>query len=226
LNIKSNHDKSNLLSRFQKHFPTNPFVKLRSSHVLTMLLLVAALSGCGSSAQSTLDKSQAENPNYRPTVSKLKAIDRMGSITYATSFMWWDSTGKVRQLRDYYGKVVVMHFWGTWCVPCMEELPNIAKSEQAYRDSDVVFLGVTLKESTAGVLDSVQKFVIEHKMTYQQIIGTNELSSAYGGIDLLPATVIISREGKVLSVLTGRQEPDALDLEIQKALTYRRSLKE
>ena len=190
-----------------------------------MLLFVVALSGCGGSAQTTLDKNQNENPNYRPSVSKLKAIDRMGSVTYATSFMWWDSTGKVRQLREYYGKVVVMHFWGTWCVPCMEELPNIAKFEQVYRDSDVVFLGVTLKESGSAVLDSVQKFVIEHKMTYQQIIGTYELSSAYGGIDLLPATVIISREGKVLSVLTGRQDPDALDLEIRKAMTYRRLLK-
>jgi len=69
------------------------------------------------------------------------------------------SDGKARKLSDFRGKVVVLHFWGTWCGPCVESIPVWKQIEGKYRDKGVVFIGI----HTAGAkLKSVQEFMSKH----------------------------------------------------------------
>src|SRR6266704_1430372 len=57
-----------------------------------------------------------------------------------------DLDGKRVHLRDYRGKIVVLNFWATWCVPCQEEMPMLVEAEKAWSPKGVIFLGASLDE--------------------------------------------------------------------------------
>jgi thiol-disulfide isomerase/thioredoxin len=58
-----------------------------------------------------------------------------------------DLSGKKVQLRDYRGKIVVLNFWATWCVPCREEMPMIVEAEKTWVAKGVSFVAISLDDS-------------------------------------------------------------------------------
>jgi peroxiredoxin len=199
----------------------------RSFFIRALLSSALIFGGCSLFKSATDDRSADEIKHdneqvYHGNVSMLKSINRLSSAHYATTFWWWDSLGKQMGLSDYYGSVIVLHFWNTDCKVCLDDQTDVAQLTQSLKDSGVVALGVVLKESGSSktLVDSVYQNVRSRGITYQQIIGNNELSYAYEGIEMLPTTVIISREGRVLATLAGRQNRSALDREIRKAMYY------
>jgi hypothetical protein len=201
---------------------------LRGSFFLRALLSGALIFGGCSLFKSAADDRSADEIRhdaeqvYHGNVSMLKGINRLSSAHYATTFWWWDSLGKQQSLSDFYGSVIVLHFWNTDCKVCLDDQTDVAQITRALADSGVMALGVVLKEAgpPKTLVDSVYQNVRGRGITYQQIIGNNELSYAYEGIDLLPTTVIVSREGRVLATLAGRQNKSALEREIRKAMYY------
>ena len=149
-------------------------------------------------------------------------MDRIASTIYATNFQWWDSTGTVRELHDYYGKAVVISFWGTWADQAVSDVQALATLQKQYRDSNVVFIGVTLQEpgSTNEILARVRQYCSDHGMAYQQVLGNSELAASYDGIYQMPSTVLLSRQDKVLKTLVGAQGLAQLEVEIRKAIAY------
>ena len=63
-----------------------------------------------------------------------------------------DGSGRVA-LADHRGKVVVMNFWASWCIPCKEENPALVDIYERYRGSDVVLIGIVYQDSTAAARD-------------------------------------------------------------------------
>jgi len=179
---------------------------------------VFANAGCWFLAEDT--NQQAPPKNYSHSVSTVKFFDRVSSNNYATNFAWWDSTGNVHELRENYGKVIVLNFWSTWCKPCVAERNTLNQVRTEFGDS-ITVIGITLNESLAGAnaVLPVQAFVDSVGITYQQIIGTSELSYSYGGIEILPTTTVISPGLKLIATMQGEQTVESLEKAIRRAYT-------
>jgi thiol-disulfide isomerase/thioredoxin len=118
----------------------------------------------------------------------------------APDFSLKDADGKVVKLSDYKGKVVLLNFWATWCGPCKIEIPWFIEFEQNHRDKGFAVLGVAMDEEGWAV---VKPYVTDHKVNYRMVIGDDMTAQMYGGVDSLPTSFLIDREGRTAAVHVG-----------------------
>ena len=103
--------------------------------------------------------------------------------------------GKKISLKDFRGKVVLLNFWASWCVPCREEMPAMEKLYKEYRDKNFVVLAVAVKDRKQDAID----FVNELKITYPIALDPEaQVGSLYGAWGL-PATYLIGPKGEGLA---------------------------
>ena len=126
-----------------------------------------------------------------------------------------DLSGKTVKLSDFKGKVVILDFWATWCPPCRKEIPGFIDLQKKYADKGLVVVGVSLDEQGAAI---VQPFVKQLGMTYPVVLGDGQVVAAYGGIEAIPTTFIIDRQGKVVTVHQGYVDPAAFEADIKPLL--------
>jgi peroxiredoxin len=118
----------------------------------------------------------------------------------APEFALKDASGETAKLSDYRGKVVLLNFWATWCGPCEIEIPWFIEFQRQYKDRDFAVLGVSLDEDG---WKSVLPFVAREKVNYRVMVTNEQVDQMYGGVDSLPTTFIIDREGRVASSHVG-----------------------
>ena len=113
-----------------------------------------------------------------------------------------DLQNRSQSLNPWRGKVLVVNFWATWCVPCREEIPIFVKLQDKYREQGLQFIGIAIDQR-----ENVEAFVREFKMNYPVLLGgvdTVEVSRQAGNrIGALPYTVIINRDGKIVETALG-----------------------
>ncbi len=107
--------------------------------------------------------------------------------------------GTPLKLSSLRGKAVVINFWATWCGPCKIEMPWLTEFHQQYGPQGVEVIGIAMDEDTAKVAD----FVKEVGATHTILLGTEAVGDAYGGVQFLPATFYIDRNGKVVDRVFG-----------------------
>ena len=118
----------------------------------------------------------------------------------APDFALKDSDGRVLRLADYRGKVVLLDFWATWCGPCQIEIPWFMEFERKYRDRGFAVIGISMDEEG---WDAVRPFVAELAVNYRMTLGDDSIAEQYGGVQALPTTFLIDREGKIAAVHVG-----------------------
>jgi thiol-disulfide isomerase/thioredoxin len=112
----------------------------------------------------------------------------------APDFALKDSTGKTVKLSDFRGKVVLLNFWATWCGPCKMEVPWFMEFEQKHKDQGLVVLGVAMDDDG---WDVVKPYLERYRVNYRVVMGTPEVADLYGGVESLPTTFLLDREGRV-----------------------------
>jgi len=118
----------------------------------------------------------------------------------APEFALKDSNGQTVHLTDYKGKVVLLDFWATWCGPCKVEIPWFIEFEQQFKNRGFAVIGVSMDEEG---WDAVKPYIDDHKINYRVLLGNEQVSDIYGGLDSLPTTLLIDRQGKIASVHIG-----------------------
>ena len=111
----------------------------------------------------------------------------------AGNFSLQDASGKTVKLEDYRGKVVLLDFWATWCTGCKKEIPWFSEFEKTYGAKGFAAVGVSMDEGGWKVL---KPFLAEHPVPYRMLLGDDATSKRYG-IENLPDTFLIDRQGKV-----------------------------
>jgi cytochrome c biogenesis protein CcmG, thiol:disulfide interchange protein DsbE len=106
-----------------------------------------------------------------------------------------DGTGSVR-LADYEGKVVVLNFFASWCIPCKEENPALVRVWERYRSSDVVVIGVLYQDS----LDSGRRYVRDNGVTWPTATDEDGRVAFAYGVFGIPETYFIGPDG----IIAGR----------------------
>jgi cytochrome c biogenesis protein CcmG/thiol:disulfide interchange protein DsbE len=114
----------------------------------------------------------------------------------------------------YRGKVVLLDFWATWCVPCRDEIPQFVNFQKQYGDQGLQVVGVSMDDGPGPVREFYQKF----KMNYPVVMGTAKIGEMYGGVMGLPINFLIDREGRVYSKHIGTTDMSVYEKEINTLL--------
>lgn len=125
----------------------------------------------------------------------LAACVKLPLLGRAPAWKFKDLDGKEVSSSQFQGKVVVVDFWATWCVPCVEELPGYIKLQDKYGKAGLVIVGVSLDETGP---DQVKQFVKQKGMNYQVVTAKiDEAEALFGGIEGIPTTFLIDRTGEI-----------------------------
>jgi thiol-disulfide isomerase/thioredoxin len=120
-----------------------------------------------------------------------------------------DENGTVLRMEQWRGRVLVVNFWATWCVPCREEMPQFMKAQEAQGSRGLQFVGIAVDQP-----DKVVQFVKELRLNYPTMVGgmgAIELSRDLGNrLMALPFTIVLDRAGRVAHTQLGPLSPDKL----------------
>ena len=139
----------------------------------------------------------------------------VGERKAAPDFVLEDASGKTAKLEEYRGKVVLLDFWATWCTGCKKEIPWFSEFQKTYGPKGFAVVGVSMDEDG---WKSVKPYLATKKIDYPIVVGTEDLAKAYGGVDSLPSTFIIDRDGKIAFSHTGLVGKDTYETEIRSLL--------
>ncbi|HET8550170.1 MAG TPA: redoxin domain-containing protein [Bryobacteraceae bacterium] len=137
------------------------------------------------------------------------------ALTAAPDFTLNDVNGRPVRLSDFRGKVVLLNFWATWCGPCKVEIPWFIEFEQKYKDRGLTVIGVAMDEEGWSI---VKPYLAARRINYRVVIGTEQVGAAYGGVDSLPTTFIIDKDGRIASTHVGLVSKSDYENEILRLL--------
>jgi thiol:disulfide interchange protein DsbD len=124
--------------------------------------------------------------------------------------------GGTLKLESLRGKVVLVDFWATWCVPCLSEIPMFNQLKKDFQSRGLEVIAISLDEEGAA---KVKPFVKAHPMDYTQVIGDQSTPTAFKVDDsTLPVTILIDKQGRVRFRHIGITKKDALEAEINELL--------
>jgi peroxiredoxin len=113
--------------------------------------------------------------------------------------------GKEYSLSQFKGKVVLINFFTFFCGPCREEMPHLSQMDQELKGQGFQTLGIGLSSTP----DQLKQIVSQLKLAYPVLEGTDAVSKAYGGVELVPLTFIIDKQGNIAhKVLGARSKAD------------------
>ncbi|MDR2660153.1 MAG: TlpA family protein disulfide reductase [Spirochaetaceae bacterium] len=121
--------------------------------------------------------------------------------------------GKAQKLSDYRGKPVVLHFWATWCGPCVRELPLISELG-ASKSGELTVLAVNCGETE----DAVSLFLSKRKIRLNLVMDKNSEISRLYGISAIPQTFMIDADGIIRSARVGAYNDKDLDQDVSALL--------
>lgn len=128
--------------------------------------------------------------------------------TEAPEFALRDPQGRLLALKELRGRVVLLDFWGTWCVPCLKAMPALQRIHEQFKDRGLVVLGVDVetdpKADPAGTMRKMG-------FTYGLLLGGEATAAAYQ-VKIFPSVYLIGPDGKILHAESGLRDGAEADL--------------
>jgi thiol-disulfide isomerase/thioredoxin len=120
------------------------------------------------------------------------------------------------RLSDFKGKVILLDFWATWCIPCKTEIPWFVEFQERYGPAGLQVVGISVDDTQ----ERLEPFVEQFKMNYSvlQGLGHDDVQEEFGPLWGIPVTVLISRDGKICSKHTGMGTKEQFEDQIKSLL--------
>jgi peroxiredoxin len=141
------------------------------------------------------------SPWRRMAVGPATAACPADSKVANLNFTMKDMHGRDVTLSDYRGKVILLDFWATWCVPCKYEIPGFVELQERYGARGLQVIGVSVDDTMDKLAPFARQFHINYPIL--QGLGHDEVQEAYGPIWGIPINIVISRDGKICAKHTG-----------------------
>jgi peroxiredoxin len=166
--------------------------------ILRFLLLAVLVAGAGCRRDDG-GVARVESPKSGATADTSN-LPRLGA---APDWQLTRLDGTVMRAEELRGKVVVVDFWATWCGPCIKEIPGYIEMQRAHADRGLVIVGISLDQ---GGPAGVQRFVERHGVNYPIVMGDAAVAEAFGGVQSIPTTFLIDRQGQIRDRKVGAME--------------------
>ena len=166
--------------------------------------------------QGTLVHESANNQSVQQDVAADEGLPDLRGKR-APEFSLRSVDGKKVSLSDYKGKAVLINFWATWCAPCKIEMPWLVDLRTQYAPQGFEILGVNADD--AGTPRAkLAKFGQEQGLNYPLLVGDDSMSRKYGGVEFLPTSFFVGRDGKIVAETAGLVSKNEVEASIKKAL--------
>jgi thiol-disulfide isomerase/thioredoxin len=165
-------------------------------------LLAAAFGGCRRPAPAA--------PGPPPPPAPSSAAPAARAPVPAPAWTLTRVDGGVLRSDQFRGKVLVVDFWATWCRPCLAEMPTFSALEKKYGPAGLAIVGVSVDNGAA----TVRKYLRRHPVDYPIVMVNDKVIDAFGGMDGIPTTFIVDRNGMIRDRLAGLQKPAVLERRI------------
>jgi cytochrome c-type biogenesis protein len=207
-------------SKFRKHLHK---VEVASGSILIIIGLVvafglttrlnsSALAGFVPNLEAWVDSwakdkgKQGAPPPSPPPVN--------ANATFAPDIELKTFDGKPFRLSELKGRVVVLNFWATWCIPCRAEIPELNAMQRELGPKGLTIIGPSWDDTAEGV----REFQTDIRQEYTVLIGGETVQEKFGGIPSLPTTFIIDREGRIRKKIIGARDREGFEREIKPLL--------
>jgi cytochrome c-type biogenesis protein len=205
-------------TRFRKHLHKVEVISgvmLISIGLLVATNKVAVLNAWFSkwlpNAEAVLDGSNVSSGNEAPPSTVAAA-----NLEPAPEFELKNITGETVRLSDLRGRVVLLNFWATWCVPCRAEIPELIEMQHALESQGLSVVGVVWNDPSS--VDEIKEFQKEMKLDYTILLGGESIADKFGGIAAAPTTFIIDREGRIRQKIIGQRSRASFEASIKPLL--------
>lgn len=121
-------------------------------------------------------------------------------------------------LKDYRGKIVLLNFWATWCMPCRAEMPGMETIWQKYKEQDLVVAAISVDEGSRGRIETFSKLL---DLSFPILLDPESNVSNLYKVSNMPTSFLIDRNGKIISRIVGTDDwtsPEAIQL-VEKLLS-------
>lgn len=184
------------------------------SGIIGMVLMIASDNETAPIAKNTVsDRAtpapQTFVPPTRPTTTPQPSVlDQPAPSLELTTL-----DGQPFTLQTYTGRRIVLNFWAAWCVPCIEEMPELQAFSDAQGENGVKVIAVT-DPNNGQTLEAVKQFLADHDLTLEVGLDTDMAYHYAMGVFALPLTFLIDETGVVRAYLIGQLTADRLNDEI------------
>ncbi len=203
------------------------FVSALKRNLIVVLVVVVALGLMAWSGYQNLQRRRAaqkappvavldqSNQSVQQDVNSDEGLPNLRGKK-APQFTLRTLEGHKVSLEDYRGKAVLINFWATWCAPCKLEMPWFVDLHKQYAPQGFEILGVS--EDDTKDRSKIGQFSQKIGVNYPILIGDDAASKAYGGVEFLPTSFYVGRDGKVIEETAGLISRDEIEANIKKAL--------
>ncbi|MBV9479294.1 MAG: redoxin domain-containing protein [Acidobacteria bacterium] len=123
--------------------------------------------------------------------------------------------GKTVRLADFRGRAVLLNFWATWCQPCKIEMPWFEEMQKQYGPEGLQVVGIAMDDAPK---EDISKFAKEMGVNYPILLGKEVVGEAYGGVQFLPSTFFIDRQGRIVDRIFGLKSRSEIEDDIKLSL--------
>ena len=134
----------------------------------------------------------------------------------APAFALTNLDGKKVSLADYKGRPVLVNFWATWCGPCKVEMPWFEEFRKQYAAQGFEILG--LADDVDAGKDMIAKVATKAGVSYPILLTDGKVQTAYGGLDVLPMSFYVDRNGVIVEQTAGLGSKEQIEANIKKVI--------
>ena len=167
---------------------------LKNTLIFTTVMALAGTAGF------IVQRQLATHHGDKNSMTGIQSTEQLHQLR--PEFAMKDIDGKIRNIKEWDGQVILLNFWATWCPPCMKEIPEFIALQNKYGAQGFQIIGVAIDDEAL-----VKDFALEAKINYPIMASefeAIELSQRYGNkIGGLPYSVIINRNGEISNMITG-----------------------
>lgn len=185
----------NELKNFIKTHPKSPV----STYILANELVNPAIPVEDvAEAITYVDKSLADNSNFRAANNRIESIKGTMVGYPATNFSQTTPEGKKVSLTDFRGKYVLIDFWASWCKPCRMENPNVVAAYNRYKDKGFTVLGVSMDSNKDPWVAAIKQDNLAWTHVSDLKGWGNEVGKLYN-VTGIPQNFLLDKDGKIVA---------------------------